>query len=95
MAAASGGADPADWLFLAMSNHRLGHADQARRWLDKATTAIDQAIDNHDRGAELMELESRLTLTLLRAEAKAVLGLKTRPGEAPKETTSKEESPPR
>ena len=76
---------------MAAVDQAIGNYDRG----DQAMTAVDQAIDNHDRGAELMELESRLTLTLLRSEAKAVLGLKTRPGEALKETTSKEESPPR
>jgi WD40 repeat protein/tetratricopeptide (TPR) repeat protein len=41
-AAAQDAADPTrggtafDWLFLAMAHHRLGHADEARRWLDRA-----------------------------------------------------------
>ncbi len=30
-----GGSVPADWPFLAMAHHRLGHRDEARRWLDR------------------------------------------------------------
>jgi tetratricopeptide (TPR) repeat protein len=62
------------WFFLAMAHHRLGHAGEARRWLDKAMTASDQAIGDHDRGAEPMQLHHRITLTLLRTEAAALLG---------------------
>ncbi len=32
------------WFFLAMAHHRLGHADEARHWLDKATQAMDEAL---------------------------------------------------
>jgi tetratricopeptide (TPR) repeat protein len=55
----------ADWVFLAMAHHRLGHHDEARRWLDRF----------RDRRPELapnlfwFELEIRL----LRAEAEAVV----------------------
>ena len=29
------GESPEDWAFLAMAHHRLGHRDEARRWLDR------------------------------------------------------------
>jgi tetratricopeptide (TPR) repeat protein len=29
------------WLFLALTHERLGHADQARQWLDRAVREID------------------------------------------------------
>jgi hypothetical protein len=29
-----------DWVFLAMAHHRLGEADEARRWLHKVSEAI-------------------------------------------------------
>jgi WD40 repeat protein/serine/threonine protein kinase/tetratricopeptide (TPR) repeat protein len=32
-----------DWLFLAMAHHRLGHADKAREFLEKAVTWMDAA----------------------------------------------------
>jgi hypothetical protein len=30
------------WVFLAMAHHQLGHADEARQWLDKATQLIEE-----------------------------------------------------
>jgi WD40 repeat protein/serine/threonine protein kinase len=61
------------WLFLAMAHHRLGHADEGRRWLDRAKAAIDKAIGAHDRGTEPLQLQRRLTLRLLRREAETLL----------------------
>jgi tetratricopeptide (TPR) repeat protein len=63
------------WLLLAMAHHRLGHADEAKRRLDRAAAAIDRAIIDHGSGAEPLSLQRRLALTLLRAEAAALLGL--------------------
>jgi tetratricopeptide (TPR) repeat protein len=40
-----------DWAFLAMAQHRLGHADEARRCLVEATRWIDEA--NRDDADEL------------------------------------------
>jgi WD40 repeat protein len=54
-----------DWLFLALAHHRLGHADEARRWLDKAVRALDK--DTGD------SWEQRLELRLLRQEAEAAV----------------------
>jgi WD40 repeat protein/tRNA A-37 threonylcarbamoyl transferase component Bud32 len=31
-----------DWLFLAMAHHHLGHAAEARTWLDRAAAALDR-----------------------------------------------------
>jgi tetratricopeptide (TPR) repeat protein len=69
------------WLFLAMAHHRRGHADKARRWLDRAEAAIDKAIGDHDRGTEPLQFQRRLTLALLRAEAAALLGLADLPAD--------------
>ena len=33
------------WFFLAMTHHRLGHADEAKQWLDKARAETDNALD--------------------------------------------------
>ncbi len=74
-------------LFLAMAHHRQGHADEAKRWLDRAAAAIDKAITEHGNGAEPLQLQRRLTLTLLRAEAAALLGVT----EDPKSAGKKEE----
>jgi hypothetical protein len=55
----------ADWVFLAMAHHRLGHHDEARRWLDR----FRDRRPNLDPSAFWGELEIRL----LRAEAEAVV----------------------
>ncbi len=55
----------ADWVFLAMAHHRLGHQDVARRWLDR----FRDRRPNLDPSAFWNELEIRL----LRAEAEAVV----------------------
>jgi tetratricopeptide (TPR) repeat protein len=54
-----------DWVFLAMAHHRLGHHDEARRWLDRF----------HDRSPSLNPdaISSDLAIRLLRAEAEAVV----------------------
>jgi tetratricopeptide (TPR) repeat protein len=54
-----------DWLFLAMSHHRLGHAAEARRWLNKAARWMEQN-PRPDWG-------TRLELQLLRREAESVI----------------------
>jgi hypothetical protein len=54
-----------DWVFLAMAHHRLGHHNEARRWLDR----FRDRSPNLDPSAFWGELEIRL----LRAEAEAVV----------------------
>jgi WD40 repeat protein len=58
-------ADPLDWPFLAMAHHRLGHRDEARRWLDRLRNR--QASPNPARFWD--ELEIRV----LRSDAEAVI----------------------
>ena len=55
----------ADWVFLAMAHHRLGHHDEARRWLDRF----------RDRSPNLdpAEFWAELEIRLLRTEAEAVV----------------------
>jgi serine/threonine protein kinase len=80
------------WFFLAMTHHRLGHATEARQWLDKAIQATDQALDLSAKSAASAPRDAtdpaggippawnrRLTLELLRREAVELL--KTEPGE--------------
>jgi tetratricopeptide (TPR) repeat protein len=55
----------AGWAFLAMAHHRLGHRDEARRWLDK----LKGHQPSTDRAWFWYELEVRL----LRSEAEAVI----------------------
>jgi serine/threonine protein kinase/Flp pilus assembly protein TadD len=65
------------WFFLAMAHHRLGHADEARRWLDKATQATEEALKPPAEPPEkpvdapipiLPAWNRKLTLHLLRRE---------------------------
>jgi WD40 repeat protein/serine/threonine protein kinase/regulator of sirC expression with transglutaminase-like and TPR domain len=39
-----GDASVVNWLFLAMAQHQLGHADEARKWLDKATALLQRVV---------------------------------------------------
>jgi hypothetical protein len=61
------GSDLTDRLFLAMSHHYLGQADEARKWLDKAVQGIDQAAK-----AQPLSWTRRVELQLLRREAEAL-----------------------
>jgi WD40 repeat protein/serine/threonine protein kinase/tetratricopeptide (TPR) repeat protein len=56
---------PTDWAFLAMASHRLGHRDEARRWLERLRD--DQAIADPARSGDEEEIG------LLRREAEAVV----------------------
>jgi serine/threonine protein kinase/WD40 repeat protein/Tfp pilus assembly protein PilF len=61
------------WLFQAMTQHRLGHGDEARRWLDKAVKDIDQPPPGRPQDGEAGPWNRRLTLHLLRREAEELL----------------------
>jgi serine/threonine protein kinase/tetratricopeptide (TPR) repeat protein len=56
------------WFFLAMAHHRLGQAEEGRRWLDKAIKGTEQETRNNG-----LPWSRRLTLQLLRREAEALL----------------------
>jgi WD40 repeat protein/tetratricopeptide (TPR) repeat protein len=63
-----------NWLFLAMTCDRLGHTDQARKWLDQAVQKIDR--DYPKRPGETASIPSlswnaRLFYQILRREAEA------------------------
>ena len=74
-----------DWLFLAMAHHRLGQADEARRWLDKAAKSIDESIPPPPPNAAAgsppkpqvadttLSWRERLELQLLRREAEELI----------------------
>jgi uncharacterized protein HemY len=66
---------PLDWLFLAMAHHRLGHTEEAKKWLDKAVQWIDNATQEKSRDAVALSLSwrGRLELQLLRGEAETLL----------------------
>jgi Flp pilus assembly protein TadD len=66
------------WFFLAMAHHRLGHAEEARRWLEKAVQGTDEALKSsgetlakpgNQSGVIAPNWSRRLTLGLLRREA--------------------------
>ncbi len=60
------------WYFLAMTHHRLGHHEEAKKWLDKAVESTEKALADHEAGKELLVWNRRLTLKLLRDEAEAL-----------------------
>jgi WD40 repeat protein/serine/threonine protein kinase/tetratricopeptide (TPR) repeat protein len=71
-----------DWLFLAMAQTRLGHADEARKWLNKATAEIDRLGSAGDSGGSspLPWWTTRLEYQLFRREAERVVNRTTPPG---------------
>jgi WD40 repeat protein/Flp pilus assembly protein TadD len=70
------------WFYLAMAHHRLGHADEARRWLDRALQGTQEAMkspavppaksENAD-GVIPPNWNRSLTLGLLRREAERLI----------------------
>jgi tetratricopeptide (TPR) repeat protein len=70
------GGDAPDWLFQAMAHHRLGHAEEARKWLDKAVAWIDQRKQLRWEGASsdfLIDWQVRLAYRVLRLEAEGLI----------------------
>lgn len=68
-----------NWLFLAMANCRLGHAEEAKKWRDNAVKWIDQESEKKTKepsAANQSPWNRRLTLQLLRREAEELLQLK-------------------
>ena len=56
---------PRDWAFLSMAHGRLGHHDEARRWLDR--------FRSHQPNADPNNFWNELEIRLLRNEADAVV----------------------
>jgi hypothetical protein len=56
---------PADWAFLAMAHHRLGHRGEAHRWLDR--------LREHQPSTAPAQFRDELAVRLLRSEAEAVI----------------------
>jgi tetratricopeptide (TPR) repeat protein len=65
------GGTPFEWLFLAMAHHRLGHAGEAKAWLDKSARWLDQP--------GVKDPQDQAALRLLRREAEALLAEKRSP----------------
>jgi len=70
------------WFFLAMAHHRLGHADEARRWLDKGVRGTEEALKSpaeppgksgNSNGAIPPNWNRKRTLRLLRREAEQMI----------------------
>jgi eukaryotic-like serine/threonine-protein kinase len=65
-----------NWLWLALANHRLGKGEEARRWLNKAQTWLDQYRDGMPARAEEefgLHLHNWLEAHVLRREAEALI----------------------
>ena len=60
-----GRSGPADWVFLAMAHDRLGHRDEARRWLDR--------LREYQPSTAASKFWDELEIRLLRSEAEAVI----------------------
>jgi tetratricopeptide (TPR) repeat protein len=77
------------WFFLAMTHHRLGHAAEARRWLEKGIKATEEALkppagppekSSNTAGPIPPSWNRKLTLRLLRREAEELIqGAGTKP----------------
>jgi tetratricopeptide (TPR) repeat protein len=70
-----GNGDGRDWFFLAMVHCRLGHADEARQWLEKGSTWLDQpgpVLPKTASGTPLTP-EQKEELQALRREAEELL----------------------
>jgi WD40 repeat protein/Flp pilus assembly protein TadD len=70
------------WFFLAMAHQRLGHTDEARRWLDKAVQGTEQTLklptkplrkSGNADGVIPPNWNRRLSLRLLRREAQQLI----------------------
>ena len=65
-----------NWLWLALAKHRLGKAEEARRWLNKAQAWLDQYRDGMPARAEEelgLHLHNWLEAHVLRREAEALI----------------------
>ena len=68
--------DAFDWLFLAMAHQRLGHSDEARKWLDRAVQWIDQSTRDHPKDDSLgtpIGWAPWMILKVLRREAESLM----------------------
>jgi hypothetical protein len=66
------------WFFLAMAHHRLGHPEEARRWLAKAIAQADREIGPLP-GLSTAAWNAKTTLQMFRQEALTAFSPTTRP----------------
>ena len=65
-----------NWLWLALANHHLGKAEEARRWLDKAQAWLDQFTEWMPAGSEQefgLHFHNWLEAHALRREAETLI----------------------
>jgi serine/threonine protein kinase/tetratricopeptide (TPR) repeat protein len=70
------GGNPLDWLLLALAHQRLGHAGEARTWLDKAARWLDASTQDKpadDAFGPRIDWQIWLALRVLRREAESTL----------------------
>jgi tetratricopeptide (TPR) repeat protein len=76
-------ADAANWLVLAMAHQRLGHADEARDWFNKAVRWMGDTRPQPARPSadplRSLHPHDALACMVLRREAEALLGVKSQP----------------
>jgi tetratricopeptide (TPR) repeat protein len=89
------GGNAFNWLFLAMAHQRLGHADEARQWLAKAASWIEQAAPGKLKDYYItvpLPWLYRLQLQLLHREAEALVN---GPANDPPPAPGNEGTPPK
>jgi tetratricopeptide (TPR) repeat protein len=67
------GGTAGDWVFLALAHHRLGHAEEARRWLDKVVREQDRPPGPLKKSQPRQSWITRTQERLLRLEAEGLL----------------------
>jgi tetratricopeptide (TPR) repeat protein len=70
---AEGGGTPLDWLFLAMAHQRLGNAEEAQLWLDRASQRLDRKAASGGVSFHPSWSGDRLEAAILRREAEVLL----------------------
>jgi tetratricopeptide (TPR) repeat protein len=65
---------------LAITHQRLGHAADARMWLDRANKEADEELNNT---AKPPDWSLRLELSLFQREARELIGIQTKAGQQP------------
>jgi tetratricopeptide (TPR) repeat protein len=70
-----------NWLWLALAEHRLGDAEEARRSLDRAAKWLDLQKDGFSAEPQGLDLHNWLEAHVLRREAEALLGGRPAAGE--------------
>ena len=63
------------WYFLAMCHHKLGQPAEAKQWFDKAAEWTNKVLDESRKDYKPVSWNRKLTLELLRAETKTLLGV--------------------